>query len=335
MIPSSLQILKSIADLCQRITLPNPIAMSNAPHHEYTSRINKVLDYIEKNISNPFTLEELASVANFSRFHFNRIFSAMTGETPFRFILRVRLERAATILITRPHQTVTTIATDCGFSDLAIFSRNFSTHFGVTPSAYRKAKGMLSNQSQTLSNKTQTTGSVTPYLCPETNQLKWRTTMELNKSINVQELPTMTLAYIRHTGPYQGNADLFGELWNRLFTWAGPRGLIGGPDFKSLIIYHDDPNITASEKLRLSVCITVPPDTRVDGEVGKMELEKGKYVIARFEVDATQFGQAWEWLYGEWFPKSGYIPDDKPCFEMYPEEPKDGKFIVDICVPVV
>jgi DNA gyrase inhibitor GyrI len=31
---------------------------------------------------------------------------------------------------------------------------------------------------------------------------------------------------------------------------------------------------------------------------------------------------------------SGYQPDDKPCFEMYPEEPKDGKFIVDICVPV-
>jgi AraC family transcriptional regulator len=158
--------------------------------------------------------------------------------------------------------------------------------------------------------------------------------MELNKSIEIKDLPKMNLAYIRHTGPYQGNENLFEELWNRLFAWAGPRNLIGGPDFKSLIIYHDDPNITDEAKLRMSVCITVPADTKTDGEVGKMELDAARYVIARFDVDATQFGQAWQWLYGQWFPQSGYQPDDKPCFEMYPEEPKDGRFIVDICVPV-
>jgi len=43
---------------------------------------------------------------------------------------------------------------------------------------------------------------------------------------------------------------------------------------------------------------------------------------------------AWDRVYGKWLPESGYLPDDKPCFEMYPEEPKDGKFTVDICVPV-
>ena len=74
--------------------------------------------------------------------------------------------------------------------------------------------------------------------------------------------------------------------------------------------------------------------TKVEGEVGKMEIEAAKYVIARFELSAQDFQQAWDWVYGQWFPASGYQPDDKPCFEMYPEEPKDGKFIVDICVPV-
>ncbi|MFV1883081.1 MAG: GyrI-like domain-containing protein [Balneola sp.] len=38
--------------------------------------------------------------------------------------------------------------------------------------------------------------------------------------------------------------------------------------------------------------------------------------------------------YEQWFSKNGYQTDDKPCFEMYPEEPKDGYLIVDICVPV-
>jgi len=96
------------------------------------------------------------------------------------------------------------------------------------------------------------------------------------------------------------------------------------------------PNVSNSieDKLRMSVCITVPPDTKVEGEVGKMELEAARYVVVRFQVDATQFGEAWQWLYGEWFPQSGYQPYDKPCFEVYPEEPKDGKFTVDICMPV-
>ncbi|MFO7574406.1 MAG: GyrI-like domain-containing protein, partial [Bacteroidales bacterium] len=77
-----------------------------------------------------------------------------------------------------------------------------------------------------------------------------------------------------------------------------------------------------------------PPKTKVDGEIGKMELEAAKYVIARFELTGQEFQQAWDWLYGQWFPESGYQPDEKPCFEMYPEEPKNGKFVVDICVPV-
>lgn len=301
---------------------------------EYISRINKTFDYIENHLDKSFTLDELAGVANFSRFHFHRIFLAFVGETPFQFIQRVRLEKAAAMLSVNKKESVSDIAFRCGFTDLSIFSRNFSAHFGMSASVYRRTKHENSNQSQTPGNGSQEPGKVVMYLCPDTNQIKWRTNMKLNKSVEVTDLPHMTLAYIRHIGPYQGNDKLFEGLWNRLFAWAGPRGLIGGPGFRSLIIYHDDPNITASDKLRLSVCITVPPATRVDGEIGKMELEAGRYAIARFEVEAHQFGEAWTWFYSEWLPNSGYQPDDKPCFEMYPEEPRDGKFIVDICVPV-
>ena len=95
------------------------------------------------------------------------------------------------------------------------------------------------------------------YFCESTNSLKWRTNMKLNKSVEVKELQEMNVAYVRHIGPYQGNDKLFQQLWNKLFAWAGPRGLIGGPDFKSLIIYHDDPNLCEGDKLRTSVCITV------------------------------------------------------------------------------
>ena len=158
--------------------------------------------------------------------------------------------------------------------------------------------------------------------------------MELNKSIEIKQLPDMTVAYVRHIGPYKGNEELFRGLWQKLMIWAGPRGLMAQPDLKSLAIYHDDPNITDDMKLRTSICITVPEETKVDGEVGKMKVEGGQYVVARFVVQTHQFAEAWNWVYASWFPASGYQPDDKPCFELYSEEPKDGKFTVDICVPV-
>ncbi len=301
---------------------------------EYISRINKTFDYIDSHLDSPMTLEELAAVASFSRFHFSRIFHSIAGETPFQFIQRVRIEKAAMLILTSRKLSISEIASRCGYSDLSVFSRNFRSSFGVSPSRYRADKSQNSKISQTDSKSSQADAKAVPYFCPELQTIKWRTNMKLNKSVEIRELPKMTLAYIRHIGPYKGDDKLFERLWNTLFAWAGPRGLIGGKDFRSLVIYHDDPGVTIEDKLRMSVCITVPPETKVEGEIGKMELEAAKYVIARFEVNAQQFQEAWDWLYGEWFPASGYQPDEKPCFEMYPEEPRDGKFVVDICVPV-
>ncbi|MBK6948193.1 MAG: GyrI-like domain-containing protein [Haliscomenobacter sp.] len=158
--------------------------------------------------------------------------------------------------------------------------------------------------------------------------------MEQNKSVEVKHLPKTKVAYLRHIGPYKGDSELFGRLFNQLFSWAGPRGLLAQPHFQPIVIYHDDPSITDESKYRISVCLTVPENTPVDGELGLMEIEEGKYVVARFVVAPTEFEKAWNWVFGEWFPSSGYQPDDKPCFEAYPEPAHDGNITVDICVPV-
>lgn len=309
---------------------------------EYKSRINRVFDYIEQNISKRFSLEELASVSNFSKYHFHRIFQGMTGETPFQFILRVRLERAAIYLSANPKKTISEIADECGFSDQATFARSFRSHFKMSATDWRRNNSIyesnlcktFNNYNQTIDNTTQSEFRSSMYYCNESKTIKWRTTMELNKSVEVKELPSMTIAYVRHIGPYKGDSKLFEKLYNKLFTWAGPRGLAQQQDMKSIIVYHDDPEVTEAEKLRTSVSITVPEDTKVDGEVGKMVIQGGKYMIARFELTPKDFESAWDWVYGKWLPKSGYQPDDRPCFEMYGEECTKEKFIVDICVPV-
>ena len=301
---------------------------------EYKSRVNKTLDYIETNLDRPFTLDELAAVATFSKYHFHRIFMGVIGETPFHFINRIRLQRAATFLVMNPKMSIGEAATQVGFNDLSVFSRNFKQHFGQSPTNWRTQMSQKSNLSQINSNPEKVKEELSIYFCFYTKSIKWKTNMELNKSIEIKELNDMTVAYVRHIGPYKGNEELFRGLWGKLMTWAGPRGLMAQPDLVSLAMYHDDPNITEQMKLRTSICITVPEDTKVDGDVGKMQVEGGQYAVARFEVQAHEFEQAWSWMYAKWFPESGYQPDDKPCFEMYTEEPKDGVFKVDICIPV-
>ena len=85
------------------------------------------------------------------------------------------------------------------------------------------------------------------------------------------------------------------------------------------------------------MCVTVPEDTPVDGEIGKMTVPGGKYAVAHFEIDVDQYSDAWNAVYGGWLPESGYQPEDGPCYELClnnPEEHPESKHIVDICVPV-
>jgi len=119
-----------------------------------------------------------------------------------------------------------------------------------------------------------------------------------------------TVAYVRYIGPCAGDEKLFETLFNKLCSWAGPRGFLEKKSASSLIIYHDNPEVTEEEKLRLSVCITVPQGTRVDGDIGKMIVPAGGYAVAHFELDSTECAQSWNWLYDVCLPESGYIAND-------------------------
>ena len=158
--------------------------------------------------------------------------------------------------------------------------------------------------------------------------------MELNKGVEVRDFPKTTVAYIRHTGPYAGDGKLFERLYGQLFSWAGPRNLANDPDLKCYNIYHDDPSVTDEKNLRLSVGLSVPPETKVEGQVGKMDLDEGKYVVARFELTEKDYEKAWGWLFGEWFPSSGYQPADGACFELCGAKMDSPIHKVEICVPV-
>jgi AraC family transcriptional regulator len=268
----------------------------------------------------------------------------MVGETLNQFIQRIRIEKAATMLLNNPKKSITEITFECGFSGASTFARAFKETFGVSASEWRlinrKNCQLNDKNKQLVSKKRKDFDSFSFYIDPKTQNQKWRIKMKNKEavSIEVKEMSDLHVAYIRHTGPYKGDSDLFESLFNKLMTWAGPRNLLKFPDSQVLSVYHDNPEITDESKLRLSACITIPENTTVDGEIGKMTIEGGKYVFARYElIGSDEYEKAWDTLMGKWFPESGYQPDNKPCFELYHNDPKEhpqGMHIVDICVPV-
>lgn len=329
------------------------MASKEALRREYQARINRAIDHIEQNLDRPLKIEDISAAANFSPYHFHRIFSAAVGEPIYRFVRRVRLEKAAAYLVQNPSKSITEITYDCGFSSPATFARAFKELFGYSASDWRegawkdysknrKAKG---KNRKTVGKNREESSSDSPYFSGAINddffhyqeRFMMQKEPKISAEVEIRDFPATTVAYVRHIGPYAQNETLFQELFGKLFMWAGPRDLIKMPDTKTMTIYHDDPNLTDQEKLRISCCISVPDDTEVDGEIGKMQIPAGKYAAAKFEIDSMQYGDAWDFVYGKWLPESGYQPDDRPCFENYLNDPNshpEGKHIVEIYAPV-
>ncbi|RPH89108.1 MAG: AraC family transcriptional regulator [Calditrichaeota bacterium] len=314
---------------------------------EYQTRIHRVMDYIDKHLDQELSLDELAKVANFSPFHFHRIFHALVGETLNQFIQRIRIEKAATMLLGDPKKSITAVALDCGFNSSASFARLFRKAFSISASAWRfeqmqgksKIDQMVSKNGEMKSKPREEIDTESAYISSINFNQIWRIHMkeQLQTQITVQTLPEMHLAYVRHIGPYKGDEKLFNRLFGTLFKWAGARGLLLTNDVKCLTIYHDNPEITDEDKLRISVCITVPKETAVDGEIGLMTVSAGKYAVGHFEIAVDEYQKAWDTLCGVWLPDSGYVPDDRLPFEVNlndPREHPEGKHIIDICLPV-
>jgi len=328
------------------MTFPEPNERAEHYRAEYSRRVNRAVDFISANLSREVSLDELAAVACFSRFHFHRVFKAVTGETVGQFVLRLRLQRAAELLIYRKIMNVTAICFDCGFSDTSVFSRSFRQRYGESPSRFRhtrragvhigqcNASTEESNHDHQGGTHGQAIARVTCYPSWTDPTPTWTMTMKKYEDIKVtiEEIPDLLAACVRHVGPYQEIPEAFG----RLYAWTGPRGLCSRPDAMGFSIYYDAPETTEPSNLRSDACMTVPEGTKGDGPVEVRRLgTKGRYALGRFEFDGPEgFQDAWNSMMAVWLPQSGFQCDDRPCLEVYRNDCSGGYFVVDICIPV-
>lgn len=316
---------------------PSLTSASQRTQKEYARRVNAALEFIDRNIGEEISLGKLASVAHFSPYHFHRIFSALVGEAPAEYVRRLRLEKAAGLLVNDPLPTVTEIALACGFATSALFCRLFKARFAMSPTAWRDG-GYEKRKNRQMARKIGKDRSLRlGYQWPEaTNSRARRNKMKKAPVIRVEDVPPLRVAYVKHLKGYEDSEGI-GKAFETLFCWAGPRGVMS-PDMRVLGMSLDNPDITPKDKCRYNACVAVNERAQPEGGVGIMTIRGGKYAIGRFAGGGDVFKKAYAHMYGEWLPKSGWQPDDAPAFESYVGEstgtPEKPRFVFDLYVPV-
>ena len=103
--------------------------------------IKNAINYIYSNYNKDFSLEEIAASVNYSPYHFLRIFKKETGQTPFQYLLDVKINKAKEKLYDA-NRTISQVWYASGFNNRSHFSVIFKTKTGNSPSQFRETGAM-------------------------------------------------------------------------------------------------------------------------------------------------------------------------------------------------
>ena len=244
------------------------------------------------------------------------------------------MERAVSMLLNNPSMSITEIGMKLGFSESSVFSRVFKKHYGISPSTVRKIN---SKNNQLNSKDSQFTKTFSIYNETITNNIGKEDVMLVKGNIEVRTIEEINAIYLRHIGSYEDLSFQFPKMMERLFQWAMARNLLDN-NSKPFAIYHDNPEFTEPNKLKTSICLVVKEEAKINNDIGKIVIPSGKYAIGHFEiVKPSDHTEAWNYIYGQWLPNSGFQPAEGYVFEMYMNDPNthpEKKHFIDIYLPI-
>ena len=276
---------------------------------DYRRRVNLVVEYVRDHLDCEIDINTLAELSAFSPFHLHRILKGYLGESIGSFIIRTRVETAATLL-RYSNMPVCDIAYRVGYGTPSSLTKAFVKLMKISPTEYRTTKNyqIMIDQSPR----------------PEINLSKGK----------IVELEPKTVLYIRANGKYS-NIDFgahFAKLWEeikrqRLFT-AG---------IEHIGIYHNNPEITLEQNLMSDICLRVCKPAEPNGDIAVKEIPGGRFAVFTYIGEYHKVGIAYDKIYGELLAKNGLEPRSNFCMEKYVSDPRKtapDKAKTEIYIPV-
>lgn len=281
------------------------------PAEEYFKRIFKVLLYIETHLDKKMTLDELASIACYSPFHFHRVFQIVVGERLHEYIKRLRLEKAAARLLFSD-TPITEIALDAQYDTPSSFSRAFKQLKGHAPKDFRKMNVFI----ETINQKIKEISMIEP------------------KKIE-KDLKPFEVIFIRELGDYQVAPR---KAWMRMLDYAKAQQL-DLSKARRFGVAHDNPEVTEEEKLRFDACLQVGSRSSFRSEIEQQKLGEGSYAVFEHVGPYETLDETFSRAFLKWFPQSKKKYDDTRVIfceylnmELVLTEPE--KLKTDIYIPI-
>lgn len=278
--------------------------------------LQPILAFAAAHLDEDVSLRTLAEQAGLSTFHLHRVFRTAAGETPKQYTLRLRLGRAAVMLLTG-EQSVLDIALACGFRSHEVFSRAFRNHFGMTPTAYRK-RGFATNVDLSQARKhAEIVSTVGPCIrLFHTGENRRSTENEMAYSITKKELAPQPVLIVRRRVKRSEIAANIGEALPHIFVHAQQNGIaLAGLPFTRYV--EMGPGlITMEPGMRVT-----SPGAAGQGEVIADTLPGGPAVTTIHAGRYDKLSEAYAAI-EEWMEREGLVAAGAP-WESYLNDPSD------------
>ncbi|NRA60271.1 MAG: AraC family transcriptional regulator [Psychrobium sp.] len=267
---------------------------------KYQQRFDVVFAYIELHIDDDISLDVLADVACFSKFHFQRQFSAAFGMSANRYISRLRFKRSAYQLAFNPQLSISDIAGEM-YQDQSAFSRAFKKTYGQTPLQFRQETDwqQWSNYHSTPTNM----GSSMNKNYYKSYQLS---------QISIINFPATKIAVLEH----RGSPQLVMATVQKFIAWRKENKLPPSK-YATFNVLYDDPNNTSADDYRFDVCCAIDSpvaENKNDSGVIEKVLPSSRCAKLSYVGDDDGLRGAIDYLYGHWLAQSDETPSDNPLF---------------------
>jgi AraC family transcriptional regulator len=290
----------------------NEVAAAN-----YTKRMARVLDHIDRHPDGDLRLAALAEVAAFSRFHFHRQFGATFGIPVQRYVSLSRMKRAAFALACRTEMPVIEIALAAGFQSPDSFAKAFRAEFGVSPSAFRKAPDWAAWQA-----------AISPY----DNARKQAMSADFAPDdVKIIDFPVLSIIMLSHRGnPARLNGSISRFIEWRKANKAGPQVA------RTFNIFHGGKDVEP-ESFRLDLACQAVAGLEPAEGMERATIAGGRCARLRLIGVNDELEAPATWLYRTWLPRSGEKLRDFPLFcersNFGPGKP-ENEMVTDLLLPL-
>ncbi|MDE7267028.1 MAG: AraC family transcriptional regulator [Lachnospiraceae bacterium] len=270
--------------------------------------INHAIDYILEHINEDLSVDDVAAHCHFSKYHFNRMFKAETGESIYAFMKRLKLEQSAFRLKIEPKRTITDIGYEFGYSP-SNYSWMFRQRYQTNPVNFRR-----NSYQATICH---------PFYHNTFSRME--SFAECNQKITVKTLPDYYVVYERRIGSYRHLSKQWCDFIEKYREFVTDKTQFFERTF-------DDPAITDKDGCLYDICMSVDKNAPFENTC---TIEGGKCAVYSYKGLGKHIYAAYQTIFTVWLPQTPYELDNRSGFDIYHKvDGESGYMELDICLPL-